>query len=82
MEIARGMVESHQNFPYISQSFLHSKGVIHRDLKSPNVLIDDKKVKLIDFGSARVMSHDKLHTKGDSFILLTKRRWYNHVDGS
>jgi serine/threonine protein kinase len=31
--------------------FLHSSGILHRDLKSPNLLLDDKwNVKISDFG--------------------------------
>jgi serine/threonine protein kinase len=34
----------------------HEKGIIHRDLKPANVKITDGKVKVLDFGLAKVMS--------------------------
>src|SRR5690606_7633046 len=34
--------------------FLHSSGILHRDLKSPNILLDDKwNAKISDFGLTR-----------------------------
>ena len=34
--------------------YMHSLGIVHRDLKSHNVLVDENfKVKVIDFGLAR-----------------------------
>lgn len=33
--------------------FLHENGIVHRDIRIPNVLIDNDEVYLIDFGLAR-----------------------------
>ena len=40
-------------------SFLHEVGLIHRDLKSGNVLVDQNwNCSLIDFGISRVVSNN------------------------
>ena len=51
-DIARGM------------QFLHSRQVLHRDLKSPNVLLDkNKRAKICDFGYSRVADSTDIMTK-------------------
>ncbi|HYL64908.1 MAG TPA: serine/threonine-protein kinase [Candidatus Methylomirabilis sp.] len=50
----------------------HRRGVIHGDLKPANVLIlDDGRVKLTDFGMARLANHDKK----DTALLGTPAYW-------
>src|SRR5690606_35722486 len=46
-------------------SVLHEKGIIHRDIRIPNIMMDNGKIKLIDFGLARRMddNRNKLTTK-------------------
>lgn len=43
--------------------FLHSFGIIHRDLKSLNLLVtEDFRVKVSDFGLARVSEENGMNT--------------------
>jgi serine/threonine protein kinase len=45
----------------VGMNFLHQKNVIHRDLKSPNILLDEDKLpKICDFGLARVVKPDPM----------------------
>jgi serine/threonine protein kinase len=39
--------------------YLHSKGVVHRDIRVPNTLYDGQRVNLVDFGLARWINNKK-----------------------
>jgi len=70
-EIAKGM------------NFLHTREVIHRDLKSLNILLDDKyNVSIIDFGTSRVMDRDKLMTHAIGTVSYMSPEIFNNVQYS
>jgi serine/threonine protein kinase len=50
-----------------SLNFIHTAGIIHRDIKPGNLLVDsDCKVKICDFGLSRSVPDNKEQTEFDS----------------
>ncbi|MBQ7529975.1 protein kinase [bacterium] len=47
--------------------YAHKHGVVHRDLKPGNIMVNNGQVKIIDFGLAFLNDEHNLTKKGDSF---------------
>merc|ERR1711916_315215 len=48
--------------------YLHTKQILHLDLKSPNLLVDEHmRVKVADFGICKISSEDEKNTKSISY---------------
>ncbi|KAI9033151.1 Pkinase-domain-containing protein [Hyaloraphidium curvatum] len=57
--------------------FLHSKGILHRDIKAANVLLNEKlQLKLADFGLARHATGRRSETKADCMTNRVVTLWY------
>lgn len=83
------------NYMLISQGmgYLHAKGIIHKDLKSKNIFLDNGKVVITDFGLFNVTklcfgNRYKLNIVFDErkieIVLCVKGRaihWVYHLDG-
>lgn len=46
----------------------HAAGVVHRDLSTNNVVVENDAVKLVDFGAAMVVDSDDLQDEGDRVL--------------
>ena len=70
-------------------AFLHGKGVVHRDVKSANFLVDaNGSVKMIDFGVSRLQQQVNLCLFVSFYIdietgtTIAYTRWHADLDGA
>lgn len=76
--------------------YLHARNIVHRDIRVPNVIINEEDVYLIDFGLARLVNNDRyrpsvdfsyfghllLHLYYTSFKKTSRKSqpWYNELE--
>lgn len=53
-------------------AYLHNKNIVHRDLRIPNIIMNNKDIYMIDFGLARYIDLDD-KTKDDHHYFMEKR---------
>lgn len=77
-------------------NYLHSKGIVHRDIRVPNTLYDGHSVNLVDFGLARWIDNKKyqsdmdfaflgdfiIHLYYTTFVAKSRKKlpWYKELD--
>jgi serine/threonine-protein kinase len=45
--------------------YMHGEGVVHRDIRLPNILFNDNRIYLVDFGLARLIDNKNFKTDRD-----------------
>jgi serine/threonine protein kinase len=49
--------------------YLHGEGVVHRDIRLPNIMFNDNRIYLVDFGLARWMDNKNFNSERDLLYL-------------